>query len=250
VWLAKEGKVKKEKPLPPITEDEILYDLPEGWVWCRLGSLLHDNIGGGTPSKQNPSYWNGDINWASVKDLNCDVLTTTIDTITELGLAESSSNLISEGNIIVCTRMGLGKIVVNAIPVAINQDLRALIMPKDKINLTYFIYWYKTLSIIGGGMTVKGIKNEDLVKIPFPLPSLAEQQRIVAKVDELMSFCNELKEARNAPVLHSSVSPVIPFPKVQAEESLLMVAQGVPSQEQSQELRQAIDDLFGDDEDD
>jgi type I restriction enzyme S subunit len=75
--LAKEGKIRKEKPLPPITKDEIPYDLPDGWVWCRLGDIILKNIGGGTPSKQNPEYWDGSIPWVSVKDLNCDILTST-----------------------------------------------------------------------------------------------------------------------------------------------------------------------------
>ena len=193
--LIKEGKLKKEKPLRPISEEEIPYDLPDKWVWCRLGEIVFENIGGGTPSKQNPEYWNGTIPWASVKDLNCNVLTTTKDYITEIGLFESSSNLIPANSIIVCTRMGLGKIVRNAVPVAINQDLRALIIPLDKIDSAFFINWYKTLNIQGGGMTVKGITLEVLNNITFPLPPLAEQQCIVAKVDELMAMCDELETA-------------------------------------------------------
>ncbi|NSW91726.1 MAG: restriction endonuclease subunit S [Firmicutes bacterium] len=137
--LMKEGKIKKENPLPPITEDEIPYDLPEGWVWCRLGDIVIQNIGGGTPSKQNSAYWNGNIPWASVKDLTGPILDKTRDYITELGLEESSSNLIPANSIIVCTRMGLGKISINTIPVAINQDLRALIISRMDIDLRYDI---------------------------------------------------------------------------------------------------------------
>ena len=123
--LIKEKKIRKSKPLPEITPDEIPYDLPESWEWVKLENIIHDSIGGGTPSKNNISFWNGNIPWASVKDLNVDVfLEKTIDSITEEGLRRSSSNLVPENTIIVCTRMGLGKIVINKIPVAINQDLR------------------------------------------------------------------------------------------------------------------------------
>jgi type I restriction enzyme S subunit len=245
--LVKEGKLKEEKPLPPITEDEIPYDLPKGWVWCRLSDILHENIGGGTPSKQNPVYWNGDIHWASVKDLNCTTLTTTQDTITELGLSESTSNLIPEGNIIVCTRMGLGKIVINKIPVAINQDLRALIFSEDKIDYQYFIYWYKTLAIAGEGMTVKGIKIEELNRMFFPLAPLAEQQRIVAIVDELMAFCAELKTAKTRPVKRNE-NNLVPFPQtMESEEEIGIAARGDATQPYSPKLQGAINKLLAGD---
>ncbi len=240
--LIKEGKLKNEKLLPPITEDEIPYDLPEGWVWCRLGEIMHGNVGGGTPSKQRAEYWNGNIPWASVKDLNCDILTTTQDTITELGLRESASNLIPADSIIVCMRMGLGKIVISAIPVAINQDLRALYIPKDKILGGYFVYWYKTLIIDGGGMTVKGITISDLSNMLFPLSPLAEQQRIVAKVDELMALCDELKHVGEQPIDHNKV---IQFP-AEAEvetEPLQMAAQGKVFEQPSKKHAAALDDL-------
>lgn len=206
--LTKEGKIRKEKPLPPITEEEIPYDLPEGWAWCRLGEVIEQNIGGGTPSKGNSSYWNGDIPWASVKDLSSKTLSSTQDRITLLGLDSSSSNLIPPGNIIVCTRMGLGKIAVNTIPVAINQDLRALSI-SNNIDKEYFINFYSSLSIAGSGMTVKGISIDELHCMLLPLPPLAEQQRIVAKVDELMTLCNELKK----------IDATIPLPPLELQGS-------------------------------
>lgn len=244
--LIKEGKLKKEKPLPPITEDEIPYDLPEGWVWCRLGNIIFDNVGGGTPSKQHAEYWNGEIPWASVKDLNCDVLTQTQDHITQLGLENSTSNLIQPGAIIVCMRMGLGKIAVSKIAVAINQDLRALTLSKENVLPNYFIYWYKTLTIEGGGMTVKGITILELSRMLFPLPPLKEQQRIVAKVDELMALCDELKRVADQPINHDNV---IQFPAVPKEnnEPIAMAARGEVGSI-SDQAKQAIEDLFGEDE--
>lgn len=248
IKLIKEGKLKKEEPLRPITEDVIPYDLPDGWVWCRLGEIMHGNVGGGTPSKQRAEYWNGNIPWASVKDLNCNILSTTQDTITELGLKESTSNLIPADSIIVCMRMGLGKIAISAIPVAINQDLRALFIPKDKIVDQYFIYWYKTLIINGGGMTVKGITINDLNNMLFPLPPLTEQQRIVAKVYELMALCDELKHVGEQPIDHSNL---VPFPAEAEVEPLQMAARGKVSNQPSKKHAEALDDLvemMGDDD--
>ncbi len=71
--LVKEKKIKKATPLSHISEDEKPFQLPNGWEWVRLAHIIVDSIGGGTPSKNNPTYWNGTIPWASVKDLNNEV---------------------------------------------------------------------------------------------------------------------------------------------------------------------------------
>lgn len=244
--LVKEGKIKKGKPLPPVVEDEIPYDLPNGWVWCRLGDVILQNIGGGTPSKQNPDFWNGEIPWASVKDLNCDRLTRTIDTITATGLENSSSNLIPAGSIILCTRMGLGKIAVNEIDVAINQDLRAVFLPKDHVNMDYFIYFYKAQEIVGSGMTVKGISLDELHSLLFPLPPFAEQQRIIAKVDELMALCDELRAVKDI-FVQRTASNIVPFPKQGEDELEIGIAARGEMQGLSDEAAHDIKEMFGDD---
>jgi len=171
--------------------------IPLNWLNVKLGEIILSNLGGGTPSKNNSSYWDGTINWASVKDLKDYLfLSTTEDKITKEGLENSSSNLIPAGNVIICTRMGLGKISINTIDVAINQDLRGISLPNG-INPLFFVYFYKTLTLVGKGLTVKGISVKELHNIDFPLPPLAEQHRIVEKVDRLMALCDEL-EARQS----------------------------------------------------
>ena len=182
--MIKEKIIKKEKPLPPITEEEIPFDIPDTWEWERLGNLVLRNIGGGTPSKSIPEYWNGSIPWASVKDLKSNIIDSTQDTITELGLEKSSSNLIEKGNLIVCTRMGLGKIAINQMPIAINQDLRALYLP-DQLEKEYVIYYFKTLTLTGKGATVKGINLIELNSLLIPVPPLNEQRRIVSKIKKM-----------------------------------------------------------------
>lgn len=191
--LIKEKKIKKQKLLSETKEEEMLYELPKGWKWVRLGDLVLEILGGGTPSKSNPAYWNGDIPWASVKDIKELYITSTQDTITPEGLANSSAKLITKQNIILCTRMGLGKICINTIDMAINQDLKAVYLPKT-VDKLYFVYWYKSLKIEGTGTTVKGIRQDQLLNLSFPFPPLNEQRRIVKRVDQLMSFCEELKK--------------------------------------------------------
>ncbi|AJF06673.1 restriction endonuclease subunit S [Geoalkalibacter subterraneus] len=193
--LVKAGKVRKPKKYEPVEEKEQFCLVPENWCWSRMGELILDITGGGTPSKNNPSYWGGDIPWASVKDVGkSKYLDSTIDSITPKGLKGSSSNLIPKGRVIICTRMGLGKISINRVDVAINQDLKALWLPAC-LEMDYFYNFFLTQDVKGTGMTVSGIRQDALLNMPVPLPPLEEQKRIVAKVDQLMALCDEL-EAR------------------------------------------------------
>ncbi|MFZ4525142.1 MAG: restriction endonuclease subunit S [Chlorobium sp.] len=195
--MVKAGKIRVPKPLPEIKPEDVPYDLPLGWEWVRLGDVVVSIIGGGTPSKNNPSYWGGDIPWASVKDLNVDIyLEKTIDSITNEGLKNSSSNLIPSGSIIVCTRMGLGKICINKVEIAINQDLKALTVASC-VDKMFFFKKYRNYNIKGQGVTVKGIRQDELLSLLFPLPPLAEQKRIVARIDQLMACCDELEKLRS-----------------------------------------------------
>lgn len=166
---------------------------PDGWKWVPLADVLDWHVGGGTPSKTRQEYWNGGIPWASVKDVGHEkFLHETVDQISAEGLKNSSSNLVPKGCLLIITRMGLGRLSINEIDVAINQDIRALSV-SCLMSLEYCYLFFKTLKMEGAGLTVKGVKVGDLLSSPFPLPPLAEQRRIVAKVDELMGLCDALE---------------------------------------------------------
>ena len=190
--LMAEGKIRRDKPLAEIADEEKPFEVPQGWEFSRLGNLIYSIRSGGTPSKQNPSFWDGEIPWASVKDLGMGKpITNTQDRITKAGL-DAGSCLAEAGTILICTRMGLGKIGEALIDVAINQDLKAVALAPS-INKQYFINFFKTLSIVGSGMTVAGIKQEELLGFIVPTPPQAEQSRIVTRVEELMRVCDALE---------------------------------------------------------
>ena len=155
------------------------------WKMIKLGDVITFR-GGGTPRKDVPEYWSDEIPWATVKDFKGLVLERTQDFISPQGLASSASNLIPSGHVIIPTRMALGKAAINAIDLAINQDLRALI-PKVPIDTVYLLHMMLGLSdeiqSYGSGATVKGITQEKLSELKIPLPPIEEQKRIAAILD-------------------------------------------------------------------
>ena len=184
----------KEKLLPEIEVDEIPFEIPVSWKWVRLGNIILSIFGGGTPSKAITSYWNGDIPWATVKDISDKdtQLYSTIDFITEDGFNNCSGQMVSKGDIIVITRMGLGRAVISCIDTAINQDLKGIKLPKQ-LNSKYFLNAYKSINIKGTGTTVKGIKQSSLLNACIPLPPFNEQNRIVEKLDKIMDICDQME---------------------------------------------------------
>ncbi len=191
--LVKQGKIKKQKPLPEISEEEKPFELPAGWEWVRLGTLFNSIQSGGTPSKINPAFWGGDIPWASVKNLgSSQYISKTQDYITEAGLL-SGSKLADSGDVLICTRMGLGKIAIASCPIAFNQDLKAVKLTSHIIP-NFFFNTYSTVKIKGTGTTVEGIKQEQLVNYITGFPPFNEQNKIVVKVKELMSLCDQLEQ--------------------------------------------------------
>lgn len=191
--LYKEGKIKKPNVLPEIEEEEKEFELPPGWQWARLGRLFNSVRSGGTPSKSNPSFWGGEIPWASVKDLGAFTeISDSKDHITQEGL-KAGSVLADEGDVLICTRMGLGKVAVCKNPIAFNQDLKAIKI-SSQISERFFLLAFSALEITGTGTTVSGITQNQLLNYVVAIPPKAEQQRIVEKVDELMALCDHLEQ--------------------------------------------------------
>ena len=176
--------------------------MTESWEQVKLGDVLDKIIGGGTPSKKNESYWNGNISWCSVKDMSDDkfLVSHTEDTITDVGLKNSSANLISKGTVVTATRMGLGRAFIAGCDMAINQDLKALV-PNSKID-NKFLLWLiivnrENLDNLGTGSTVKGIRLETLKGIKINLPPLPTQRKIasiLSAYDDLIE--NNLKRIK------------------------------------------------------
>ena len=161
---------------------------PESWRVVKLGEVMTATVGGGTPDRSNLDYWGGSIPWATVKDFGPRMLFEPQERITEKGLRNSASNLVPANTVVVATRMNVGAVFRSGIPIAINQDLRAL-LPAENLLGEYLFYFLqsngKALSRMATGTTVKGIRVNSLKSLPLPLPPLPEQRKIAAILSSL-----------------------------------------------------------------
>lgn len=153
-----------------------------------LGDLCHV-IGGGTPAKDKPQYYNGEILWATVRDMRSDVITDTEFKITSAAVAASATKIIPAGNVIIATRVGLGKVCLIEKATAINQDLRGIIPRNPELlSIRYLFWWLKSVAHLiekeGTGATVQGVKLPFVKSLPVPFLPITEQRRIVAILDE------------------------------------------------------------------
>lgn len=198
--LVKEKKIKKPKPLAPITEDELPFDIPENWTWCRLSDIC-EIMGGGTPSMSKSEYWNGTIPWISPKDMKMDFVSTSEMKITHVAIKESTAKLIPTNSLLVVGRSGILKrtlpVAINTAELTVNQDMKVLV-PYKPIHLFIKLLLKGLENIIlknfvKYGMTVHSLKYSEFAEMAIPLPPLEIQERIVAKLDELMAVCDALE---------------------------------------------------------
>ncbi len=198
--LIKAGKIKKEKPLSEITDDEKPFEIPYSWKWVRLGEI-GSWASGATPSRSNPDYYNGTIPWLKTGDLNDSYITDTSECITELALFKTSVRLNPIGSVLIAMYGAtIGKIGILKIDATTNQACCACIPLDGILNkyIFYFLLGYRQNFIkMGAGGAQPNISKEKIINTSFPLPPLAEQKRIVAKIEELLPYVERYEAAYN-----------------------------------------------------
>lgn len=181
------------------------------WTRYRL-SQIGGLVGGATPSTSVAKYWDGEIAWTTSKRLADPVILTSGERfITQLGLENSSTTLIPPDNLLIGTRVGVGKVVVTGLPIAVNQDLTGLILDHARFDPVFVAYSLRTDEVQrefaskARGTTIKGIPRQDVGSITIAAPDLATQRRIGALLqavqrtveleERLAKTAGELKQA-------------------------------------------------------
>lgn len=197
-------------PAAPMKDSGIewLGEVPEHWSLPKLKHFT-SFAGGGTPSRDNLKYWNGDIPWVSPKDMKTEIINSAEEYITQAGLENSSSSLRPAGRVLMVVRSGILKhtipVAINEVPVALNQDMKALSFTDGLCLNLFFLRWVQGLNDLlllvwaKQGATVESIEHTYLAETVIPLPPISEQSNIASFLDreiaKLDTLTNEAKTA-------------------------------------------------------
>ena len=200
--LVKEKKLKKSAlKEDPFTDDDKLFAIPVTWAWCKLG-WIGDWGAGTTPAKGTPEFYtNGTIPWLRTGELNNGIVTDSEIKVTPYALQKCSLRECKVGDVLIAMYGAtIGKVAIAGIELTTNQACCAC-TPYQVYNkyLLYYLMANKQRFIdLGEGGAQPNISREKIVAFPFPLPPLAEQKRIVAKIEELMPKVEEYGKAQEA----------------------------------------------------
>jgi len=195
--LVKNKVIRKPKALEQIALANTPFDLPDGWEWCYLNDI--GNWGAGaTPSRSNSKYYNGEIPWFKSGELSSDFISDSEEKITELALQECSLRDNNVGDVLIAMYGAtIGKTSILNVRGTTNQAVCAC-TPYSGISNVYLLTLlkaYKRIFIgMGAGGAQPNISRDKLIATVFALPPKAEQNRIICKVDELMSLCEQLEQ--------------------------------------------------------
>ena len=213
--LIKEGKIKKDKHESVIfrrdnshyekrgseevcIDEEIPFEIPDGWVWARLSSFGVFSSGK-TPSMSNPQFWNGNVPWVTSKDMKRPVITDSEMHISEL--ASSSMQLYPAGTLLLVARSGILKRLLPlcklGIDSTINQDIKAFSL--YDIELSEWLFYgikafepYILKELVKSVTTVESLKFDEFSAMLIPVPPLSEQRRIIVAIKAAINLLTPL----------------------------------------------------------
>lgn len=196
--LMKDKKIKKEKPLPEIADEEKPFDIPETWIFVRVGEIGSWSAGA-TPSRHKQEYYNGDIPWLKTGDLNDGFVSKIPEFVSKLALEKTSLRLNPVGSVLMAMYGAtIGKLGILQIEATTNQACCACIPYSCIINKYLFYYLMaqrKAYISMGAGGAQPNISKEKIVMSLIALPPLEEQKRIVSKIEEILPYIEQYDKA-------------------------------------------------------
>ena len=195
--LVKEGKLKKKDlEETPISEDEKPFEIPEAWEWVHLKFICNSFI---VPQRDKPTKFDGDIPWCRIEDIDGKYLNgSKSNQLVSKELADSMNmHLCPKGTVICACSASIGNQAITTVDCYTNQTFIGIVC-KDYVLYNEYLYYFfmsqkQALKELGKGTTISYISRKKFEDYLFPLPPLAEQHRIVAKIEQLMKEIDKLK---------------------------------------------------------
>ena len=188
--LIKEGKIKKEKPLPEITEDEVAFEIPESWKWTYIGEIFQHNTGKALNGVSGPGNM---LTYITTSNLYWDRFE--LDRLKEMPFTdeEVAKCTVQKNDLLVCEGGDFGRAAIWPYdePIRIQNHIHRLrVYSEICVRYFYYIFYlYKNAGLISGkGIGIQGLSSNALHRLRAPLPPLAEQKRIVAKIEEIIPY--------------------------------------------------------------
>ena len=174
--------------------DEVPFEIPDSWCWCRLGTIFQHNTG----KTLNSSNHQGTMmQYITTSNLYWDRFE--LDKLREMLFTDSEVEkcTVTKGDLLVCEGGDIGRAAIwnYDYPMRIQNHIHRLrsYAPVEVYFFYYVFYLYKRAGLIGGkGIGIQGLSSNAIDKLLIPLPPLAEQKKIVAKIEELMQYCDKL----------------------------------------------------------
>jgi type I restriction enzyme, S subunit len=196
--LIKEGKIKKEKPLPPIIDKEKPFELPEGWVWCKLGDIATHSLGKMLDHIKNKGSYHKYLRNLNVRWFEFD-----LSDLLEMRFSSDEDNkyTVKKGDLLICEGGYPGRAAIwnkdyNVYIQKAIHRVRFIIHDMNK----YFLYYLYLADLNGSiqqyftGAGIQHFTGQELHKFVFPLPPIMEQKIIVDRLDKCLSMINELEK--------------------------------------------------------
>lgn len=196
--LIAQKKIKKEKPLPDIEEEEIPFDIPENWRWEKVGNIC-DCGAGATPARSDRRFYDdGTIFWLKTGELTDGYIYKCEEKISQIALEKCSLRLNKKGDVLIAMYGAtIGKLGIVTFPLTTNQACCGCRPYSGVYNLYLFYYLMSSKKDLIGkaeGGAQPNISREKIRNSLIPIPPLEEQQRIVERLEALLPLCEDLKE--------------------------------------------------------
>lgn len=193
--------VKENKKIEPITEEDIPFDIPDSWEWIRFGEMVFYNMGK-TPPRAELEWWNNDFPWVSIADMpENEHITKTKECVSMAAIAEKFSGKIAKaGTLLMSFKLTVGRVSILDID-AVHNEAIISIYPYADSEGTIQDYLFQLLPYISqfgdskNAIKGKTLNDTSISNLLIPLPPLAEQKRIVAKIEELLPLIDRYEQA-------------------------------------------------------